>query len=177
MLTLSTKCYISTQGEEGIKSFKYKGGSDSIFYSYFWSPLCDYLVKNYFPSYLAPNSITLIGFLIHLVAHIIVLYYSPDLKQTLPQWLCFLLSFSLLTYQILDNCDGKQARATGSSSPLGMLFDHGCDALTTWIVTLNTAAVFKYKKLHYYIIQFIQLDQFHSFQECGVNIIAGHLDQ
>lgn len=25
--------------------------------------------------------------------------------------------------------DGKQARRTGSSSPLGQLFDHGCDAL------------------------------------------------
>lgn len=29
-----------------------------------------------------------------------------------------------------DNTDGKQARRTGSSSPLGMLFDHGIDALT-----------------------------------------------
>jgi len=27
--------------------------------------------------------------------------------------------------------DGKQARKTGNSSPLGMLFDHGCDAITT----------------------------------------------
>lgn len=29
----------------------------------------------------------------------------------------------------MDNIDGKQARRTGSSSPLGELFDHGCDAL------------------------------------------------
>ena len=29
---------------------------------------------------------------------------------------------------MLDNVDGKQARRTGTSSPLGMLFDHGCDA-------------------------------------------------
>jgi ethanolaminephosphotransferase len=33
----------------------------------------------------------------------------------------------------LDNCDGKQARKTGNSTPLGMLFDHGCDSL---IVTI-----------------------------------------
>jgi ethanolaminephosphotransferase len=27
--------------------------------------------------------------------------------------------------------DGKQARRTNSSSPLGQLFDHGCDAINT----------------------------------------------
>jgi ethanolaminephosphotransferase len=29
----------------------------------------------------------------------------------------------------LDGIDGKQARRTGSSNPLGELFDHGFDAL------------------------------------------------
>jgi ethanolaminephosphotransferase len=29
--------------------------------------------------------------------------------------------------------DGKQARRTQTSSPMGMLFDHGCDALTTFL--------------------------------------------
>lgn len=33
-------------------------------------------------------------------------------------------------YITLDNVDGKQARRTGTSSPLGQMFDHGCDALT-----------------------------------------------
>jgi ethanolaminephosphotransferase len=39
--------------------------------------------------------------------------------------------------------DGKQARRTGSSSPLGLLFDHGCDAINSifgsvnWIVSLG----------------------------------------
>jgi ethanolaminephosphotransferase len=37
----------------------------------------------------------------------------------------------LFTYQALDAIDGKQARRTGTSSPLGQLFDHGCDALNT----------------------------------------------
>jgi phosphatidylglycerophosphate synthase len=40
-------------------------------------------------------------------------------------------------YQTLDNLDGRQARRTGSSSPLGLLFDHGVDALN---VTLSTLA-------------------------------------
>lgn len=36
----------------------------------------------------------------------------------------------------MDALDGKQARRTGTSSPLGELFDHGCDALTTIFVEL-----------------------------------------
>ena len=35
-----------------------------------------------------------------------------------------------------DNMDGKQARKTGNSSPLGLLFDHGCDAMTAGLVTI-----------------------------------------
>jgi len=31
-------------------------------------------------------------------------------------------------YRLLDEMDGKQARKTGNSSPLGLIFDHGCDA-------------------------------------------------
>jgi ethanolaminephosphotransferase len=37
--------------------------------------------------------------------------------------------------------DGKQARRTKSSSPLGMMFDHGCDALTTFVVTLGVGSI------------------------------------
>lgn len=43
--------------------------------------------------------------------------------------------------QTLDNLDGKQARRTGSSSPLGLLFDHGCDALNVSVGTLTMACV------------------------------------
>ena len=34
----------------------------------------------------------------------------------------------------LDAIDGKQARRTNSSNPLGELFDHGCDSLSTVFV-------------------------------------------
>jgi phosphatidylglycerophosphate synthase len=37
---------------------------------------------------------------------------------------------SVVLYTWLDCLDGKQARRTGTSSPLGQLFDHGCDALS-----------------------------------------------
>lgn len=43
---------------------------------------------------------------------------------------------SYLIYRMLDEMDGKQARKTGNSSPLGLLFDHGCDSFTTALVTI-----------------------------------------
>eukprot|EP01017_Pseudomicrothorax_dubius_P043165 TRINITY_DN713_c0_g1_i1.p1 TRINITY_DN713_c0_g1~~TRINITY_DN713_c0_g1_i1.p1 ORF type:complete len:322 (+),score=24.38 TRINITY_DN713_c0_g1_i1:386-1351(+) len=58
-----------------------------------------------------------------------------------PSWLCFMISASTLLYLNLDNIDGKQARKTRSSSPLGLLFDHGCDAIVTTILALNTCII------------------------------------
>lgn len=46
----------------------------------------------------------------------------------------FLTGFGLFLYQTLDAIDGKQARRTGSSTPLGELFDHGCDSVSTGIL-------------------------------------------
>jgi ethanolaminephosphotransferase len=50
-----------------------------------------------------------------------------------PQWLFFTFAIGLFVYQSLDAIDGKQARRTGTSGPLGELFDHGCDALNTTV--------------------------------------------
>jgi len=49
-----------------------------------------------------------------------------------------LFAFNIFTYQNLDNLDGQQARKTGTSSALGQLFDHGCDAVN---ITLSTATL------------------------------------
>ncbi|KAI5306364.1 hypothetical protein KEM55_008635, partial [Ascosphaera atra] len=43
-------------------------------------------------------------------------------------------------YSTLDNVDGKQARRTGSSSPLGELFDHGIDSLNCCLASLFQVA-------------------------------------
>ena len=40
----------------------------------------------------------------------------------------------------MDNIDGKQARRTGTSSPLGELFDHGIDSLNCTLASLFEAA-------------------------------------
>ena len=79
----------------------------------------------------------MIGFLFNLIPHLLlVLYLNPDLKGDLPNWFCYMTGINYFIYMVFDNTDGKQARRTGSSSPLGMLFDHGLDCVTSLIVNM-----------------------------------------
>lgn len=52
--------------------------------------------------------------------------------------------------------DGKQARKTGNSTPLGLLFDHGCDSLVLMLQGLSIATVLQFgnntKSLVVYLI-------------------------
>lgn len=68
---------------------------------------------------------------------LILIYYSPDAKSDAPRWAFFLCGVGLFAYQSLDAIDGKQARRTGTSSPLGELFDHGCDSISTVFVAAS----------------------------------------
>lgn len=55
-----------------------------------------------------------------------------------PSWAFIMSALGLFIYQSLDAIDGKQARRTNSSSALGELFDHGCDAVSTGALHLNS---------------------------------------
>ncbi|CAF0742201.1 unnamed protein product [Brachionus calyciflorus] len=57
----------------------------------------------------------------------------------IPQWLWLVLSICQFLSHHLDGTDGKQARRTGSSSPLGELFDHGLDS---WAALFLPVALF-----------------------------------
>lgn len=80
--------------------------------------------------------ITLLGFMLMILALGLVIVYCPDLATPLPAAFYFTFTACIWIYSTFDNCDGKQARRTGTSSPLGELFDHGCDALNCWMLGL-----------------------------------------
>ncbi|KAJ3308266.1 hypothetical protein HDV04_001497 [Boothiomyces sp. JEL0838] len=87
-----------------------------------------------------PNLITLLGFVFVLFNFFLLLVYTPDLYTPGPSWIYFSFGIGLWLYSTFDNVDGKQARRTGSSSPLGELFDHGVDALNCTTGALLNAA-------------------------------------
>lgn len=66
----------------------------------------------------------------------IVAVWCPDLATPLPSAVYLVFTACVWTYSTFDNVDGKQARRTGTSSPLGELFDHGCDSLNCWVMGL-----------------------------------------
>ncbi|KAK6062048.1 CDP-alcohol phosphatidyltransferase [Cooperia oncophora] len=94
-------------------------------------------VVTWCPMWLAPNLITLIGLIINLITVLVLSSFSYSATEPAPSWAYAQAALGLFLYQTLDAIDGKQARRTGSSSPLGELFDHGCDSMTQVFVTLN----------------------------------------
>lgn len=76
----------------------------------------------------------MIGFLCNFIPHVLLAtVYGSDLEGSLPAWFSVGLGVAYYLYMVCDNCDGKQARRTGTSSPLGMLLDHGMDSVTAVI--------------------------------------------
>ncbi|TDH73069.1 uncharacterized protein CCR75_009054 [Bremia lactucae] len=123
---------------EGIAAYKYKAGSytylDDVL-NQFWT----YSVR-FLPIWMAPNLVTMIGTGVTMLTTVIQLYYAPHFLETCPAWVYILSALGLFIYQTMDALDGKQARRTGASSPLGQLFDHGCDAVCTVFNVLSASA-------------------------------------
>jgi ethanolaminephosphotransferase len=134
--------FLSPSAATQLPLFQYKGEDRSLLYHYVLSPLAAFCVNHLTPRTLAPNTITLTGLVFMIAAYSSMWYHAPTLLQVedaqdLPRWIFLLNGMSMLIYQTLDNMDGKQARRTGSSSPLGLMFDHGCDAINSVFGSVN----------------------------------------
>ena len=137
--------FLTPSAARELPRFQYKGEDRSLLYAYVLSPLATFLVERCTPRSLAPNSITLIGLSFMIFAYCAMWYYVPMLEPDnsevedgdIPRWIFLVNGLAILVYQTLDNMDGKQARRTGSSSPLGLLFDHGCDAVNSVFGSAN----------------------------------------
>lgn len=89
----------------------------------------------------SPNAITLTGLALQAAAFGVAFAHAPDMASAPPAWTFALTAAAMFFYSTMDNMDGKQARRTGTSSPLGLLFDHGCDAVNVSLLGWAAAAV------------------------------------
>ncbi|CAI2370650.1 unnamed protein product [Moneuplotes crassus] len=120
--------YISDEGKENIKNHKYVPGEYSALDNLlnpFWIWIVEFL-----PKWMAPNLVTLLGLIALGGSYLLMLAFDLSMTKPLPGFTYLLVAIGIWTFQTLDAIDGKQARRTGSSSPLGQLFDHGCDAVS-----------------------------------------------
>lgn len=113
-------------------------------YLYFYNPIAIWSV-NHTPEWVAPNIITLIGFFCSFgpFSYMVWTYGTQFGEHAAPVGNWFILAVGIFYFfgRLLDEMDGKQARKTGNSSPLGLLFDHGCDSFIIGFMILMTAKI------------------------------------
>ncbi|PNY26771.1 CDP-alcohol phosphatidyltransferase class-I family protein [Tolypocladium capitatum] len=138
--TATAEC-ISDEALIHLKSYKYSSVDKSPVSKYILGPWWNAFVE-FLPLWIAPNMVTLLGFMFILANVGLLVIFMPDLVGPGPAWLYFSFASGLFMYQTMDNVDGKQARRTGTSSGLGELFDHGIDSLNCTLASLlETAAM------------------------------------
>jgi ethanolaminephosphotransferase len=70
-------------------------------------------------------------------------YTGLNGNEETPAWVILASGVLYVLYYIFDILDGKHSRNTGTSSPLGLLMDHGCDAITTFLLIFSFGSIIK----------------------------------
>jgi ethanolaminephosphotransferase len=131
--------YITKEGLKQLDAYKYKPGKYTILDN-MMNPYWEFCVS-LVPMWVAPNVLTLIGWCLVIASYANMLRYDYTFKKELPSSAFFFAAICIFAYSTLDAIDGKQARRTKGGSPLGQLFDHGCDSfsLTFFILAICQA--------------------------------------
>lgn len=145
--------FLSRDQLKKLEGHKYSSEGSSVTEPYlqpFWRRIVEWL-----PLWLAPNLITLTGLFANLVSAACCFIACPtadlprpseshrsESRESLLRTLFLTNAVTLFFYQTLDAIDGKQARRTNTSSPLGELFDHGMDSISVILVSNVTFICF-----------------------------------
>ncbi|OAG30591.1 ethanolaminephosphotransferase [Nematocida sp. ERTm5] len=141
----------STQLKE-LLNYKFVGVDESFLYYHcqikYWDKLLQYI-----PAWVAPNTITLIGFIAMAMQAGLVWYFDSEMTGNV-RWLPAVSAIVMWFYSTMDCLDGMQARKTGAKSPLGQLFDHGVDSIvcTFIIYCISSAVGLREKKNMFFIL-------------------------
>ena len=73
---------------------------------------------------------------------LIIFLFDFSLTKEIPSIIYILFAFFVFLGQTFDAIDGKHARNTNKSSPLGQLMDHGCDAFSNSFIAIMMAQTF-----------------------------------
>ncbi|TPP62497.1 Choline/ethanolaminephosphotransferase [Fasciola gigantica] len=140
LLSSSRTIMLTEQTKAELKAYKYSCIDTSPLSKYVMHPFWNW-VTQFYPRWLAPNLITFGGFLLTVAHFLLLSYFNPhfDHGSAVPSWAWLATAILVFVAHTLDGTDGKQARRTKSSSPLGELFDHGCDS---WAVYFLPASLY-----------------------------------
>ncbi|KAJ8306027.1 hypothetical protein KUTeg_016572 [Tegillarca granosa] len=142
--------YLTPQILAGFDKYKYSSVDTSPVSKYITHPFWNWVVELY-PKWLAPNLLTLIGFMQLIMNVCLMTYYDPHFYAAsrdhpeyppVPNWVWLVCAINNFLSHTLDGTDGKQARRTNSSSPLGELFDHGLDSWASMFMPVAIYSIF-----------------------------------
>ena len=97
----------------------------------FWEKCASLLPYSY-----TPNMVTVTGLFCQILSIIVILFFDLNFTSKLPSYVPIFCAIMLFFAQTLDAIDGKHARNTKRSSPLGQLMDHGCDSMDNFLYTI-----------------------------------------
>ncbi|XP_033646223.1 cholinephosphotransferase 1-like [Asterias rubens] len=132
---VTTPDLLSQSQLKRLKEHKYSAEGSSVcdpLMQVFWRWLIEQVPKT-----IAPNTITIVGLTANVIGALILMLFCPTGKEQAPSWAYIVAALTLFIYQSLDAIDGKQARRTQTSTPLGELFDHGCDSVSIVFVSIE----------------------------------------
>jgi len=139
--------YLKPEHLAGFDQYKYSAIDTSPLSKYVMHPFWNACVK-ICPMWLAPNLLTFVGFLFTVANWVLLTYYdyyyfaSSSGYPHIPGWVWLACAINHFLAHTLDGIDGKQARRTQSSTPLGELFDHGLDSWTSFFIPAVLYSVF-----------------------------------
>lgn len=165
--------YLNHEALEGFDRYKYSCKDTSPLSNYVMHPFWNKAVL-LCPRWIAPNLLTLVGFICCILHYLLPAIYDYDFTAStdgsdypIPSWVWLTVAIMLFASHTLDGIDGKQARRTGTSSPLGELFDHGCDSWAAVFITSTFYNTFGRNQDGYSIsikeMYFIHINVFLSF--------------
>ncbi|ELR20677.1 CDPalcohol phosphatidyltransferase superfamily protein [Acanthamoeba castellanii str. Neff] len=126
--------YVDEKDLPNLKLYAYHGVDRSIIANHVGQPFWRWVVE-FLPLTMAANLVTVVGFAFMVASYALTAFYVPSLTGEAPWWVYMVNALCLFIYQTMD-----AARRTNTSSPLGELVDHGCDALTTTLMALTVAS-------------------------------------
>jgi hypothetical protein len=116
-MSLLKRNYLKDKELENLKAYKYVSGT--------YTPL-DMALQGWWnwavtllPTWMAPNLVTLVGTGVAFFGVVQYMPYDLSLSKDFPPAFYYCSALCVFIYQTLDAIDGKQARRTGQSGPLG----------------------------------------------------------
>jgi len=161
--------YLSKDQLTGFDQYKYNSIDTSWLSKYVMHPFWNQCVK-LIPLWVAPNLLTFSGFMLTVINYLLIAFYDYGFKAAtqienypIPKWVFLVASINVFVAYTLDGIDGKQARRTGTSTPLGELFDHGLDSYSSLFIMIYLFSLFGVHDLPVMRMQFMTFCVYMNF--------------